>query len=505
MITRVRIGSILLFLASAIPVPAQDAPMSFQTAECLDCHEYYHPGIVADWKTSRHARITPAAALQKPHLERRVSNPDIPLDMQSSTIGCYECHSLNNEDHADSFEHFGYQISVVVSPRDCRTCHLQEADEYAGSKKAHALDNLQQNPLYHTLVETITSIKAVGDDALVHEPASYNAKSETCFACHGTHVKVLGFKEVDVGDEIVSVPDLANWPNQGVGRLNPDGSVGACTACHPRHSFSIEIARKPYTCAQCHLDPDVPAWNVYRESKHGNIFLSHQDRWNWDQVPWRVGQDFRAPTCATCHNSLVVTPDGDPLIPRTHDFGARLWVRIFGLIHTHPQPRDGRTYLIRNADDLPLPTTFSGQPAAEFLIDSDEQASRRADMQRLCRSCHSIDWIEGHFARLDSTIAETDRMTLTATSLLSGAWESGLANPTNPFDESLEHGWMRQWLFYANSVRYASAMSGPDYAAFKNGWWKMTNNLRKLHEDIAAKTALKQIPAQEAESPEPEE
>lgn len=39
-----------------------------------------------------------------------------------------------------------------------------------------------------------------------------------------------------------------------------------------------------------------------------------------------------------------------------------------------------------------------------------------------------------------------------------------------PDDEVVEQKWIAQWLVYANSVRYASAMSGPDYATFKNGW-----------------------------------
>lgn len=68
-----------------------------------------------------------------------------------------------------------------------------------------------------------------------------------CYECHGTEVKVSGLKKVSSGPLNVTVPNLLNWPNQGVGRLNPDGSRGACTACHPRHSFSIDIARKPYT------------------------------------------------------------------------------------------------------------------------------------------------------------------------------------------------------------------------------------------------------------------
>jgi hypothetical protein len=32
------------------------------------------------------------------------------------------------------------------------------------------------------------------------------------------------------------------------------------------------------------------------------------------------------------------------------------------------------------------------------------------------------------------------------------------------------------------STRYASAMSGPDYAAFKNGWWELTRNLQRMKE-----------------------
>jgi len=32
--------------------------------------------------------------------------------------------------------------------------------------------------------------------------------------------------------------DPATWPNTGIGRVNPDGSAGSCSACHTRHRFS---------------------------------------------------------------------------------------------------------------------------------------------------------------------------------------------------------------------------------------------------------------------------
>jgi len=459
---------------------AMPPQISDQSQVCILCHRNYTPGIVEDWLKSRHSKTTPELALKKPPLERRISSEVIPETLQATVVGCYECHSLNASAHKDNFEHFGFMINVIVSPNDCRTCHSVEVDQYSVSKKAHAVGNLQQNPLYHTFGETITGVKEIKDDKLFSLGSSEHTKSETCYACHGTVVTVKGMKKIFSKMGEIDVPDLANWPNQGVGRINPDGSLGACTSCHPRHSFSIEVARKPYTCGQCHLEPDVPAFEVYKESKHGNIFFSMQHEWNWNNVPWRVGKDFQAPTCATCHNSLITTPDNKVIVSRTHDFGARLWVRLFGLIYTHPQPKSGKTYVIKNKEGLPLPISYTGELASEYLIDKNEQMQRQTEMKKVCQGCHNTDWVNQHFVKLDATIAETDKMCLSATQLLQKAWNEGLADPSNPFDETIERLWIRQWFFYANSVRYASAMGGPDFATFKNGWWELTANLHEI-------------------------
>jgi hypothetical protein len=306
-------------------------------------------------------------------------------------------------------------------------------------------------------------------------------------------VEVKGMKNIATKMGTFAFPNLTNWPNQGVGRINPDGSIGACTACHPRHSYSIEIARKPYTCAQCHLDPDVPAWNVYRESKHGNIYSSKFSEWNFSAVPWTLGKDFKAPTCTACHNSLLVSPSGDIIAERSHDFGSRLWVRLFGLIYSHPQPKSGDTTIIKNKDGLPLPVTFTGEHASGYLIDEPEQVKRLNSMSSICNACHSSQWTMNHFAKLDTTIKETDEMTLTATKLMVNAWEKGIENKTNPFDETIERIWIRQWLFYSNSIRYASAMTGaPDYTSFKNGWWDLSENLQHMKDWIELKNSGKE-------------
>jgi hypothetical protein len=468
--------------------------LSPQTQACIGCHSKVTPGIVEDWLSSRHSFMTPENALKKPSLERRVSASDIPAELREFAVGCYECHSRNPEKHQDNFQHMGYRINVVVSPNDCKTCHPVEVAQYTGSKKGNAWKNIMSNPVYHTLVATTDGLKTVDKGKITMQPPSGQTLMETCLGCHGGRVEVKGMKKVYSGSMWgeIEVPDLTNWPSQGVGRENPDGSIGSCSSCHPRHSFSIKIARKPYTCGQCHLDPDVPAFNVYKESKHGAIYDSHETDWNFTSVPWVLGKDFKAPTCATCHNSLITSADGTVIAERTHDFGARLWVRLFGLIYSHPQPKSGDTTIIRNKDGLPLPTTFLNEPASDYLIDRAEQEKRYGIMKNVCRGCHSTRWIDDHFARMDNTVRETNEMTLSATKLMTEAWEKGIEDKANPFDEQIEKLWIRQWLFYTNSIRYASAMTGaPDYAAFKNGWWDLSENLQKMRDMIDSKDPVK--------------
>ena len=490
--------SLIIFLSSPGFIAASQekadtetqTQLSSQTQACIGCHKTYTPGIVEDWLTSRHAETMPSDALKKQPLERRISADTVPQGLMEYAVGCYECHSQNPDTHQDTFQHMGFKIHIVVTPNDCEICHPVEADQYKNSKKAYAVKNLMENPVYEKLVAAADSIIKIEKGEIISYPPSDDTLRETCLGCHGTNVQVKGVKNIYVGSEMgtITVPDLTNWPNQGVGRVNPDGSLGSCAACHARHAFSINVARKPYTCSQCHVEPDVPAWNVYKESKHGNIFSSEYHDWNFNSVPWTIGKDFKAPTCATCHNSLMVTPNGKVIAERTHDFGSRLWVRIFGLIYSHPQPKSGDTTLIRNKNGLPLPVTFQGDLADEYLIGSSEQEERLHVMESICNSCHSSQWVGGHFSKFEKTISETDTMTLTATKLMLDVWEKGLEDNTNPFDDSLERMWVRQWLFHANSIRYASAMTGaPDYATFNNAWWKLNENIQRMKDWIEFK------------------
>jgi hypothetical protein len=349
---------------------------------------------------------------------------------------------------------------------------------------ANAYGNLMSNPVYHDLADQINGIQTFSDMLTTLVKEGDETFADSCLFCHGTVVSVKGMRKRDTVMGEMEFPVLSGWPNQGVGRINPDGTKGACTPCHTRHQFSSEMARKPSTCSTCHKGPDVPAYKVYSVSKHGNIYDSLSKNWNFTNVPWVAGRDFTAPTCAVCHISLLATEDGEVVVKRTHQMSDRLPWRLFGLVYAHPHPLSPDTTIMKNSQGLPLPTELTGEPVSRFLIDDEEMAGRRKEMEKVCSQCHSYEWVEGHFAKLENTIRTTNEMTLTATKVLLEAWKKGAAHGLDKndsiFNEEIEKMWVRQWLFYANSTRFAAAMAGADYGVFANGRWFMAENIQMM-------------------------
>jgi len=129
-----------------------ESKISPATEECLGCHATIHPGIVEGWKKTRHAATTPAEAqaLDVEGLARKITGQNIPEDLKNVSLGCAECHSLNGSSHKDTFDHNGASIHVVVSPKDCATCHVEEAGQFDKNLMAHAHGILVNNSLYTT-------------------------------------------------------------------------------------------------------------------------------------------------------------------------------------------------------------------------------------------------------------------------------------------------------------------------------------------------------------------
>ena len=169
--------------------------ISSDSQVCLSCHEGETPGIVGDWRNSNHAANS------------------------KSIIGCAECHTINPESHGDTFKHMGYEVHVVVTPNDCATCHPTEREQYADNIMANAYGNLMNNPVYLDLANNINMIDPRADAESVDLTFQ-----DSCLSCHGTKVYSAGLIELETSMGPLLFPDLKGWPNQGVGRINPDGT-----------------------------------------------------------------------------------------------------------------------------------------------------------------------------------------------------------------------------------------------------------------------------------------
>ncbi len=470
---------------------ADQPPVSEATQECLACHVSVTPTIVEDWKRSKHSRMTPSQGLEKGGLERRISAVKLPDDLAGNVVGCAECHTINTESHKDVFIHNEKKTHLTVTPKDCATCHPDESAQFEKNLMSWAHVNMAENKTYSQMMFAINGTVNFDGQKTAIEAPNARTEADSCYSCHGTKLQVTGMRKRDTDYGEMDFVEMSGYPNQGVGRLNPDGSQGSCSSCHSRHQFSLVMARKPYTCSQCHKGPDVPAYRIYEVSKHGNLYSSMHKEWNLDSVPWVAGKDFTAPTCATCHVSLVVDSEGKVISKRTHQMSERIPTRILGLIYAHPHPISPNTSIIRNKDGLQLPTTLDGKLASEFLISAEEQNARKEKMQATCRTCHSQGWVDGHWEKFQNTVKTSDALTMTATKMMSKAWAEKLASKDNLFDEAIEKQWTEQWLFFANSTRLASAMAGTDYGVFDNGRHFMTKNIQDMFDRMKFLRSIK--------------
>ena len=296
-----------------------------------------------------------------------------------------------------------------------------------------------------------------------------------CMECHGS--LVIPYKVER--DKVY----LWGWPNNGVGRVDPDGSLGTCTACHPRHQFSIEYARKPETCGQCHLGVDHPHIEVYEESKHGNIYAMTGESWNWEALPWRVGIDFTAPTCATCHMSTLATPDGKIVVQGTHDLRRRIvWDSMHFFAFPKPKwPDHTQNAVFKGASQLTGAGLLENRVAFEgYRIVSGakkglelpnlpvieyygELKEHREEMKAVCKLCHSPQWVDNYFIIYDANQIDYNITANFAFQLLKYAWKLGIHDPKNKIDEFMEIMWYYIWHHDGRRWRAGVAMMGPDY------------------------------------------
>ena len=406
----IALAALAALAALVAPSPARAAPwglpeLSAKSKVCIECHKKENLAIYQQWGSSKHFR---------------------------ANVGCYECHAAEVGE-ADAFLHEGELIATIVSPKDCARCHEKETKEFGEShhsKGARILGSLDNN-----LAEVVEGNSAFKSPAF---PDGNSASAVSgCWQCHGSEIKVLEKGKLDP----------ATWPNTGIGRINPDGSEGSCSACHSRHTFSAWLARHPDNCGKCHMGPDHPQREIYYESKHGIAFLAFQDKLNMDSAKWVVGEDYSsAPTCATCHMSATKTQGV------SHDVGLRISWNNRPAVSIRPEASDKKMGLASAAVDW---------------------KTRRANMQDVCGNCHEKQWVENFYVQYDGLIQLYHEKFAEP-----GLALYGLAKPLlRPveFSNKVDFTWYEIWHHEGRRARHGASMMGPDYTHW-HGTYEVAKN-----------------------------
>lgn len=331
-------------------------------------------------------------------------------------IGCMSCHTAEESD-VDAFKcpNSDVIIGKKPTPKDCAQCHEQQVQE--------ALESKHSYPFW---------LYAAADRA-VFEPII--GTKQGCESCHN------------------------------LSAFNPDGSVGECDICHSKHTFSLELARHPNTCGECHLGPDHPQREIYYESKHGNIFAAKGSNWDLsyksselDRIP------IEAPVCTTCHM------DAAPGVEASHNVSARLsW-------------------------EAQAPWSYRTIWQEDKLGTWEEKHTR---MTTVCKNCHAPSFVEDYMLVYDLVNLQYNEIRRQFVKWTKLYEKKGLIKPlkekmtngkTKTFSGTvINAGWYttaselmyNSWHHEGRRFRMGAAMQAADYVQW-HGIWELQHNLQEM-------------------------
>jgi hydroxylamine dehydrogenase len=352
------------------------------SGKCAECHANLQYAIVHEYELSVHAR---------------------------KKINCLECHQPATGQKG--YDHHGFIITPHVTAANCRSCHEPVYQQYLRSRHAapswaavygdkdftteQVTFSEQFHPgLVRRAANPLTSLEGV--------PATRSG----CASCHN------------------------------IGRPNDDGTIGTCTACHTRHTASVEVARRPTTCGQCHMGPDHAQLEIYEESRHGVLFHAQEKLLNLAAEPKKLTtRDMFVPTCATCHMS------GLNGLGVTHDTSERLSYNLF----------------------------------AEISDKRPNYARAQAAMKDVCRNCHTQPLLDRVYTEAEQVLNSTNQRISEARMFVDQLRKDGVL-VGKPFEQPIEFAYFDLWHYYGITAKHGAFMGGADFVQW-HGTYPMLKNI----------------------------
>jgi hypothetical protein len=362
------------------------------SGKCAECHANLQYSVVHEYELSVHAR---------------------------KKINCLECHQP--ADKQTSHDHHGFVITARVTAANCRSCHEPIYQQYLRSRHA------------------APSWAAVyGDKDLTAEQVAFSEQFHPGSTRRPAHPLTTLEGAAASKSGCVSC--------HSVGQPNADGTIGTCTACHTRHTASIEVARRPTTCGQCHMGPDHSQIEIYEESRHGILFHAQEKLLNLTAEPKKLTtRDMFVPTCATCHMS------GLNGLNVTHDPSERLSYNLF----------------------------------AEVSEKRPHYARAQAAMKDVCRNCHTQTLIDRVYTEAEQVLTSTNQKVQEARAIVEGLRKDGVLSG-KPFETPIDFAYFDLWHYYGRTAKHGAFMGGADFVQWHGNYpmLKGTVEMRSLAEEM---------------------
>jgi len=213
--TRLAAALLLLSTLAAPTARAQEEKNS-----CAACHEKIQPGIVSDWRLSKHSRVL---------------------------VGCEACHGSLHNSSDDA------ALAQLPTIDTCQKCHALQAAQFRTGKHARAWTAVKAMPTFHHLSQGkpddpsgCAACHRIGlkspEEAAALRKAGANHGQASCDACHTRHLfSPLEARQPEACKTCHGTLQYDAWASSkhgtryllmSSGRLPSEAAAPTCQVCH---------------------------------------------------------------------------------------------------------------------------------------------------------------------------------------------------------------------------------------------------------------------------------
>lgn len=211
-------------VVAALLLAAPTAPPPGASAACIGCHARSTPGVVSDWRLSRHAAVS---------------------------VGCDSCHGADHRTATDASK------ARLPGPDACARCHARQVEQFRGSKHALAWAAMMALPGFHHPPALLTDgmkgcggchaigLREAPDQEAIAKASGRDYGAGSCDSCHTRHTfSVKEAREPQACKSCHMGFDHAQWEmydasKHGVrhelvklGALPATAAAPTCQTCH---------------------------------------------------------------------------------------------------------------------------------------------------------------------------------------------------------------------------------------------------------------------------------